>query len=93
MPNGAVCRVGDSRSPSFAYGVYRTSELGYIAVDRIIVAPQHRRRDVAQALMAHVRDAFPGTGMLMAAWGPALIPFNAALGSCEDNNGNMSYKS
>ncbi|MFJ3189318.1 hypothetical protein [Streptomyces halstedii] len=48
----------------WVYGASRPPELGYIAVDRIIVAPQHRKRGVAltfvdRALAVHTIAAGP----------------------------------
>ncbi|MFJ3662618.1 GNAT family N-acetyltransferase [Streptomyces sp. NPDC090119] len=102
-PSGAVRLAGEDRDPVFAYlctagdtvlgwvyGASRPPELGYIAVDRIIVAPQHRKRGVARALMAHVLAAFPDTKVLMAAWEPDMVAFYAALGFHEDDDGDMT---
>lgn len=104
-PNGTVRLAGDNRSPAFAYlctegdtvlgwvyGAYRPPESGYIAVDRIIVAPQHRNRGVARALMTHVMAVFPATEILMAAWDPRRVGFYTALGFHEDEDGNMTNK-
>jgi predicted GNAT superfamily acetyltransferase len=103
--SGAVLLSGDDRSPDFAYlctegdtvlgwvyGAYRPPEFGYIAVDRIIVAPQHRNRGVARALTAHVVATFPDKKVLMAAWDSGLVPFYAALGFHEDEDGNMTNR-
>ncbi|WP_331759296.1 GNAT family N-acetyltransferase [Streptomyces anulatus] len=104
-PNDAVRLAGDDRDPVFAYlctegatvlgwvyGAYRPPELGYIAVDRIIVAPQHRKRGVARALMAYVLAAFPDTKVLMAAWEPDLVAFYATLGFNENDDGDMTNR-
>ncbi|MEW2134072.1 GNAT family N-acetyltransferase [Streptomyces sp. NPDC005435] len=104
-PSGAICLAGEDRSPAFAYlctegdtvlgwvyGACRPPESGYIAVDRIIVAPQHRNRGVARALIAHVLAAFPDTEVLMAAWDHDLVAFYAALGFHQADDGTMTNK-
>ncbi|MFE1190127.1 GNAT family N-acetyltransferase [[Kitasatospora] papulosa] len=104
-PSGTVRLAGEDRDPAFAYlctkgdtvlgwvyGAHRPPESGYNAVDRIIVASQHRNRGVARALVTHVLTAFPNTEMLMAAWEPDLVAFYNALGFREDDDGNMTNK-
>ncbi|MET9779422.1 GNAT family N-acetyltransferase [Streptomyces sp. NPDC006367] len=102
---GTVRLAGEDREPIFAYlcsegdmvlgwayGAYRPPESGYIAVDRIIVAPQHRNRGVARALVAHVLTAFPDTEVLMAAWDLDLVAFYAAVGFHEAADGTMTNR-
>ncbi|MFB0617952.1 GNAT family N-acetyltransferase [Streptomyces sp. AGS-58] len=73
------------------YGAHRPHESDYIAVDRIIVVPQHRNRGVARALVVHVLAAFPHTEAFMAAWELDLVAFCAALGFREAADGTMTH--
>lgn len=102
-PNGVVRLAGEQREPNFAYlcttgdavlgwvyGAYRSPEHGYIAIDRIIVAPPYRRRGIARALVEHILLNFPGVEVLMSAWDAELTPFYASLGFHEAGDGTMT---
>ncbi|MEV0445530.1 GNAT family N-acetyltransferase [Streptomyces spectabilis] len=84
-----VCDEG-SELLGWILGVERGAEAGYIAVDRVIVTPEHRRRGVARSLVERVFEDHPDVEVLMAAWDPELLPFYQALGFQELEDGTMS---
>ncbi|MGV2916243.1 GNAT family N-acetyltransferase [Streptomyces alfalfae] len=74
----------------WALGAERGNDAGYVAVDRVIVHPDHRRCGVARALVERVLADHADIEVLMAAWDPELVPFYESLGFRELEDGTMS---